>query len=294
MELYPACVTCVVNNLLHVAEGVLPDPEDRMELMRRVLSAYLPEVRTGSCAPILTGIGYEILREMSGVDDPFALVKKEFNELMLELEDKFQELVTGAGDPLHAALVAAGSANLIDFGAFREVSGEKVLSMMSGHLRETELDRVAYGAFRRELAETGKILLLCDNCGEIVLDKILVRELRRCFPDVDVRCVVRGGAILNDATKEDAAYVGLDRLCPVLSTEGRIPGYQTGAERPRFSEVFERHPLILAKGVGNFECAPFGDERLFFLFMVKCETLSKHLDLPLNSLVFMQGRTSLL
>lgn len=294
MELYPPCVTCVVNNLLHIAEGVLPDVEERMTLLRRVMERSLPEVHSGSCAPILTGIGYDIMREMSGVDDPYAAVKREFNDLMLKLESRFQDLVEGADDPLHAALVAAGAANLIDFGAFREVSGDRVLAAMSEHLEQTSLPVDAYGAFLRVLEEKGKLLILCDNCGEIVLDKILLRELKRRFPDLDVTCVVRGGPILNDATIEDAAYVGLDGLCPIISTGGRIPGFLPDDGSSDFRTLFRESPVILAKGVGNFECAPFGDERIFFLFVVKCGTLSKNLCLPLNTLVFRQGRGSLL
>lgn len=294
MELYPPCVTCVMDNLLHIAEAVLPAHKDRMELLRRVMERTLPEIRTGSCAPVLTGIGYEILREMSGVDDPYEQVKREFNDLMLGLEGRFQDLVDASEDPLHAALVAAGSANLIDFGAFREVSGDKVLELMSGHLENTALDREGYRAFMDGLERERQLLILCDNCGEIVLDKILIGALKRRFPDVRVSCVVRGGAILNDATIEDAAYVGLDALCPVFTTEGRIPGYVTGDSFPVFSRLFHESSLVLAKGVGNFECAPFDDVRIFFLFMVKCETLSRNLGSPLNALVFRQGRQTLL
>src|SRR6056297_3264694 len=173
MELYPPCVTCVVNNLLHIAEGVLPDAEDRMTLLRKVMEASLPEVCTTSCAPILTGISYDILRGMSGVDDPYEGVKREFNDLMLGLEKRFQALVDGAKDPLHAALVAAGSANLIDFGAFREVSVDRVLGVMSEHMEKTQVPEEGYKAFLRLLERRGKLLILCDNCGEIVLDKVL-------------------------------------------------------------------------------------------------------------------------
>lgn len=293
MELYPSCVPCVVNNLLHIAEGVLPNARDRIILLRRVMEASLSEMYPESSAPILTGIGYDILREMSGVDDPYAGVKREFNDLMLGLEARFQTLVDRAEDPLHAALVAAGSANLIDFGAFREIAGDRVLAMMSEHLEQTFLPEDSYRVFERLLEERKKLLILCDNCGEIVLDKVLVRELKRRFSGIDVTCVVRGGPILNDATIEDANYVGLDRLCPVISTGGRIPGFLPEAGTLEFREQYRESPAILAKGMGNFECAPFGEERMFFLFVVKCETLSKNLRLSRNTLVFRQGRGSL-
>jgi uncharacterized protein with ATP-grasp and redox domains len=166
--------------------------------------------------------------------------------------------------------------------------------MMTEHLEKTFLPRESYEVFVRLLEDCGEFLILCDNCGEIVLDKVLVRELKKRFPGLGVTCVVRGGAILNDATMEDAAYVGLDKLCPVISNGERIPGFLPQGGDDRFLKLFRESPAILAKGVGNFECAPFGDERIFFLFVVKCQTLSRNLQVALNELVFRQGRESLL
>ena len=51
MELYPDCITCVINNLLHVAERVLPDPEAQMILLKKVMERFSPELRTDSSAP---------------------------------------------------------------------------------------------------------------------------------------------------------------------------------------------------------------------------------------------------
>lgn len=294
MELYPDCVTCVMNNLLHTAERFLPDPQDQMVLLSEVMKRFCPEMRTGSSAPILTEIAYSVLREMTGVDDPFLDVKKEFNSLMLGLENSYQELVSSMDDPLHAALVLSGSANLIDFGAFHHVSEENVLSVLEKHLKSTLLNKDAYASFL-ELAEKHKsMLILCDNCGEIVLDKILVTELQERFPDISITCGVRGRPILNDATLEDARAVGLDKLCRVLSSGMGIPGFAPDRAAEEFREIYLKSPLVLCKGVGNFESSPFGQDRIFYLFIVKCANLSTRLGLPMNSLFFHQSRGSLL
>ena len=294
MELYPDCITCVINNLLHVAERVLPDPEAQMILLKKVMERFSPELRTGSSAPILTEIAYSVLREMSGVEDPFHDVKEEFNTLMLDLEECYGDLVRNEDDPLHSALVLAGSANLIDFGAFHHVSRERVLSVLAEHMKNTILPENTYASFLGLVDKYRSLLILCDNCGEIVLDKILVRELKKRFPDISITCAVRGRPILNDATIEDAVYVGLDRLCKVLSSGSGIAGFDPGNCPSDFSRIYHESPVVLCKGVGNFESSPFGDERLFYLFIVKCENLSKRLGLPLNSIVFQQARGSLL
>jgi uncharacterized protein with ATP-grasp and redox domains len=146
-----------------------------------------------------------------------------------------------------------------------------------------------------EMAEKHRsILIMCDNCGEIVLDKILVSELQNRFPGISVTCAVRGGPILNDATIEDALEVGLDKLCNVLSSGSTISGFDPERVPEEFRDFYLRSPMVLCKGVGNFESSPFGDKRIFYLFIVKCANLSARLGASLNSLVFMQGRGSLL
>lgn len=89
------------------------------------------------------------------------------------------------------------------------------------------------------------MLILKKDCGEILLDKVLVRELVRRFPGIEVTWVVRGGAILNDATMEDVACVGLDSLCPVVSTGGRIPGFLPETGTLEFRELYRESPAIL-------------------------------------------------
>lgn len=294
MELYPQCVTCVIDNLLHTAETVLPDPDDQMVLLEKVMHSFSPEVRTASSAPVLTEIAYSVLREMTGVDDPFSEVKKEFNSLMLGLEDPYRELVRSMEDPLHAALVLSGSANLIDFGAFHNVSSDHVLSVLEEHLRCACLDKETYASFVEMAAKHRSLLIMCDNCGEIVLDKVLVSEIQNRFPGISVTCAVRGGPILNDATLEDAREVGLDKLCHVLSSGSTIAGFDPERAPKEFRDFYFRSPMVLCKGVGNFESSPFRDKRVFYLFIVKCGNLSARLGASLNSLVFMQGRGSLL
>ena len=99
--------------------------------------------------------------------------------------------------------------NYIDFGALDQVNPNEFL----GLFRDTAMredDKAAYSAFLRECAAGKNFLLLCDNCGEIVLDKLLLEQVRERFPHLTLKAMVRGGSVLNDATAEDAVYAGLD------------------------------------------------------------------------------------
>jgi len=294
MELYSSCVNCVMNNLLHIAGKTLKSEEEKVAFMHELVSRMEPEIKTDSCAPLLTGIGWSVLLEKTGLKDPFREIKHQFNSLMLSVEERTEKMIEESPDPLEASLVASGAANLIDFGAFREVNFESVVSVLHEYIDTLSLDLDTYHAFLSNLKKHKKLLIMGDNCGEIVLDKILVRQLQRAFPGIEITCAFRGAPILNDATVDDAHEVGLDRLCRVVSSGSTIPGFVFENSRGDFRKTYEKSPVILSKGVGNFESAQFNDKRNFFLFIVKCDTFSEKLKVPLNTLIFQQGRESLL
>jgi uncharacterized protein with ATP-grasp and redox domains len=72
-------------------------------------------------------------------------------------------------------------------------------------VRLSERDSAAFKAFVEQCSRAERFLLIADNCGEIVLDKIFIEELQKCFPALDITVMVRGAEVLNDATEDDAA-----------------------------------------------------------------------------------------
>ena len=66
-------------------------------------------------------------------------------------------------------------------------------------------------------------MILGDNAGEIAFDTVLVEQLRRRYPALAVSYCVRGENTLNDATREDAAYVGMDAWSPFWTTGPPFP-----------------------------------------------------------------------
>ena len=55
-----------------------------------------------------------------------------------------------------------------------------------------------------ELKDAKTLLYITDNCGEIVLDKIFIEELKKRYKNLEIIVMVRGGLAINDATIEDA------------------------------------------------------------------------------------------
>jgi len=92
--------------------------------------------------------------------------------------------------------------------------------------------------------------MFTDNCGEIVFDKILCRELKVFNPGLYVSVVVKGEPILSDATLQDAERLVCLRWwigCLRLVFCGRGGFFQL----LRGEGCLEKADLIIAKGMGE-------------------------------------------
>lgn len=139
--------------------------------------------------------------------------------------------------------------------------------------REFVLDD--YSFLLETLQGKPKVLYLCDNCGEIVFDGLLIRQLNKL--GCQVTAAVREAPIINDATMADAQTCGLDKICSVISNGTRCPGTSLDACSEEFREHFRAADLIISKGMGNFETLSEVSAPIFFLFTVKCSQVARHL-----------------
>jgi uncharacterized protein with ATP-grasp and redox domains len=126
-------------------------------------------------------IVHRLVRNVTGVADPYARVKKESNDLGLKLYPTLKSQVRGSRDPLLTALKIAGAANIIDFGPKLTLdpngSIEQTVNDSFTQALHQSLDQEQYSAFKENLAEVSQVLYLGDNAGEIVCDKLLIEEL---------------------------------------------------------------------------------------------------------------------
>ena len=127
---------------------------------------------------------------------------------MLSTEDALREKINRSDDPLLNAFSYARAGNYIDFGAVSDVDEETFLSLLERD-ELSDKDLQTFKAFADQCKTAKSMLLLADNCGEIVLDKLFLEQLKKRYPQLKLSVMVRGGEVLNDATVEDAEYAGL-------------------------------------------------------------------------------------
>lgn len=237
-----------------------------------------------SCAPFLAREIDRLHREIFGEGIDYLREKSLFNGLLLGMEERLAARIFAADDPLCEGLKYAMASNYIDFARLADLNAGAVDTVIAAAERAT-VDKRTLEAFRGKLTSAKTLCFLHDNCGEIVLDKILIVVIRRLYPQISVVSVVRGAPILNDVTEEDARAVGLDKFARVVGNGTDVPGTPLGEINAETKELLFRSDVVLSKGLGNLETL-YGEIPAFYCFCCKCEHIARRFGAPLWSSVF--------
>ncbi len=270
MKVTPCCAECLWDK-----QRQRTDDTEYLNEVRRIIDSRTEN----DTAPYLVHLFRQAYERRFGEGGMYRETKRADNDFVLSMEEEIREKIALSRDPLAASLAFARIGNYIDFGAMDHVDRGEFLALLD----EAELsdrDMTAYRAFTDRCRGAETFLLIADNCGEIVLDKLFLEQLRAAFPQLRCSVMVRGGEALNDATPEDAAYVGIDALAEIVSTGSSVAGviYEMLPEAAK--ELIDRSDVILAKGQGNFECLSDQGRRIFYSLLCKCEQFTERFGVP--------------
>lgn len=248
--------------------------------------AFLKEIREiidnrseDDSAPYLVYLFRKVYERHFGPGKPYAEIKRKYNNLVLEKEELLRRRIEASDDPLKTALGYARAGNYIDFGAMNVVEDDVFLELLD-QAELTERDWPVMDSFVRQCETAKSFLLLADNCGEIVLDKLFIEQLLKRFPNLKARVMVRGDEVLNDATKEDARYSGIDQIAQVISNGNTVAGTVYDLLSDEAKAAFNSADIILSKGQGNYETLNGKGRHIFYAFLCKCELFTSRFDVP--------------
>lgn len=128
--------------------------------------------------------------------------------------------------------------------------------------------------------------MLHDNCGEIVLDKVMMRVVRALYPDIRIYGVVRGSEIINDVTLRDAEEIRLSDVAEVFDNGSDVPGTYLKEVNKRTLALLSECDVIVAKGLGNLETLYGEGYNIFYSFCCKCAHIASRFNLGLWSAGF--------
>ena len=270
MKFHAECAACLVEANLRKAAPV-QDQALRAEYMQKICEIIAATDMENEAPPLVDARIIRLRSELLGIEDDFTAIKHSFNQLLLGLYDRLRARIDGAEDPLYAAIQLSMAGNYIDFGVLKEVDPDELLHLLDD-AAERYVDRSEYDHLRDDLAQPGgELVFIHDNCGEIVLDKLLIETIKRLYPQQEIVSLVRGTPVLNDATLEDAVEAGLPEVAELM--ENGLE-YVAGTDLNRVPEaVLERihnAKLVIAKGQGNFETLTGCGLNVYYLFLSKC------------------------
>jgi damage-control phosphatase, subfamily I len=219
-----------------------------------------------------------ILKGYTNNPDPYKAEKRKSNIQALKMLPEMEDITKQSSDPFITALRLAIAGNVIDFAANQTFNLKDTISksLKSGFAIDHSEQ------LRRAVNNTNSILYLGDNAGEIVFDKLFIKTMNH----KRIIYAVRGMPVINDATMEDADYIGMKEVAKVISNGYDAPSTIIDKSSGEFRSYFYSSSLIIAKGQGNLEgLLHLNDKRIFFLLMVKCDVMAEFLKVEKDSFV---------
>ena len=241
MKAQLACIPCIMKQAYNTAIRATDDEK----LIRKILELtadYVKAVKLDTTPADASNFAYKITKKVTGISDPYKEDKKRFNDICLDRVPELKRTIKNSEDPLETAVRVAVLGNIIDMGIGYTFDLEKELVKV---LQENfVIDD--YDDFKNQL-ETGrkKILYLGDNAGEIVFDRLLVEELTGKH---EVVFVIKKGPVINDATLEDARYVGMTDIVRVIDTGSDGIGVKWSDVSDEFVTCYEEADIVISKG----------------------------------------------
>jgi len=255
------------------------DEAQERTVLARVLSR-LQEIEPNRTPPEIGAEVHAIVREVTSSYDPYRKVKDASTREALDLYPRMQALVAQAESRLETAVRLSIAGNIIDYGPARAFDLAATIDRVL--VQPFAIDDTS--ALEDALAQVDGVLMLADNAGETVFDRLLIEEL-----PVPTVYAVKGTPILNDATVEDAIAAGVDQAARVISTGSGKPGTILSSCSPEFVALFEEADLVLAKGQANYETLSQEGPNVFFLLQTKCPVIAHDVGVPVGSIVLKQG-----
>ena len=277
MKITEQCIDCLLSRVklectLCHANPTLTDTAmtECSKVMSQILSAPLSHPQIASR---IHRRAYDIL----GNPDPFAELKALGNQQAMEVCKEVRKDLSTFREYVLASVIG----NTFDYG-------------VKGHTVEENFSVF----FQREFAQgltiddtviiaplCSRVVYLSDNCGEIVLDRLLIKYLKTQGSHITL--AVKEAPILNDATLRDAQELGLDTLVDQITTTGG--GAEIGICLENIPEdlreAIAKCTIIIAKGMANFEALSEMDNLppVAYLMAAKCKPVADEVGVPVGS-----------
>lgn len=307
-RLKPECINCLVRR--YASKYPENTPMDvAVTYMQKVLE-LISKAPKYVCSPYIVRDINAVRMELFGEADDFSYVKQYFNDYMMRKEDEVRARILSSKDPFMMALQCSMIGNYIDFGAMQNVDENYLKTLLDNahdYVEELEIatddsadlsasankqagtdsdlpakkiSAEIYSALHSDLQNGKKLVFLTDNCGEVVLDKLFIEQIKAAYPHLDITVLLRGGAVLNDATMEDAEQIGLTKIARCMGNGNNVAGTWIPELSSEAAAAMNEADVILAKGQANYETMNHCGLNVYYIFLCKCPLFANTFQVP--------------
>ncbi|MHA1276336.1 MAG: damage-control phosphatase ARMT1 family protein [Candidatus Helarchaeota archaeon] len=286
MKIRPRCSVCLLQRALKEVRLATDDKELQFAVLKAVIDFFATEFKKDAVSAILGTKRDRIIRQMTNCTDPYKELKKQSNEIALELIQPLEKILKTQKDPykrFRYAVLVAIVGNILEFDILEHEISLDNSAFLQETIAKAEEDLAIDHILQifQLIQAIKEVLFLTDNAGEIVFDKLLIRELLQ--QDINVTIAVKGFPALNDATLEDAEIAGLielsqqDSNLEIITTGSDHIGLILSEITDPFRTYFENARLIIAKGMGYYETLTENAINIpvVHLFRTKCSSVAE-------------------
>lgn len=278
MEVFLDCLPCFLKQALEAARLVTDDKETQEKIMAKAIN-FLSTYKDYRFAPEIGRRLHQIVKEQTDNNDPYCKLKKANINAALEIYPDLKRFLYKKQNKLYWVLKIAATGNIIDAAIFKDIKLEftSVIDELEKPFVINDLE-----ILEEKLPQTKSLLIIGDNAGETVFDRVLVESLI----NFNISYSVRSEPIINDATMEDAKASGLLSCTNIISTGCNAPGVILEEGSEEFRACFDQADIVISKGQGNYETLSEEKRDIFFLLKAKCPVIGNRLGVNVNDYVF--------
>ena len=274
----PECVPCLIRRVLF--ETMEVDPSKSVETVKYASAELGRLFGPDVCSAVVATQVHRGVYDILGDDDPYKGLKAKSNEVALELYPAAERFVSKARDKLRASFLCAVVGNVLDFGIGTGFDHPESLRKEFRNLLGEGLGHDDTPGIRRLLEGGADVAYLLDNCGEVVFDRLALKQLKRLGARVTL--VLKEEPILTDVTMRDIGGLGLEGLVDeIVEAPGFAVGVDLGSMEGEFGDMLRGKDLVIAKGMANFESLSETDlAPIAYLLRTKCAPVAQSIGLP--------------
>jgi uncharacterized protein with ATP-grasp and redox domains len=257
------------------------DPEIGIRTIRKLLGFLSENFSSDAVSAILGTKRDRLIRKETCCDDPYEEKKKISNDYALELLPSIRRILKGEQEGysrFRKACLVAIVANSIEFDMLEhDQKFENFPDLIAKAEQDLEIDDIQ--RIYSMVKDAKRILYLTDNAGEIVIDGLLIEEIKKLGPNIVA--AVKEGPVLNDALMKDAVIAKIPQIADrVITTGTDSVGLIISESSKELKRYLEESDLIISKGMGNYETISeenLSSKCIAYLLRAKCSAVAEDL-----------------